>query len=210
MVEHLAVRDVDVDEEFIGRVGTVLGYPVFVKPANMGSSVGISRADDEVGLRRALEDAAAFDAWLIVEEGVDAREREVGVIGFHEARASVVGEIVPTHDFYDYEDKYVDGRAEMVIPADVPTEIAEEARAMALRVFADLRCDGLVRVDFFYEEGGRGLLFNEINTMPGFTPFSMFPSLWAATGLPYAELVDELVRLAIERFEHRSRHRRQR
>jgi D-alanine-D-alanine ligase len=130
------------------------------------------------------------------------------VIGNAEPRASVPGEIVPTHDFYDYDDKYVDGAAEMVIPADLPPEVAEQARELAVNAYRALRCDGLGRVDFFYEDGGRGLLFNEINTMPGFTPYSMFPSLWAATGLPYAELIDELVRLAIERNDHRAPHRR--
>jgi len=209
-VRHLAVRDHRVDDAFVARVGDELGFPAFVKPANMGSSVGVSRADDPASLRAALEAAAGFDEWVVVEEAVTARELEVGVIGFQEPRASVVGEIVPTHDFYDYEDKYLDGNATMVIPAEVPDEVAHEARALALQAFSALRCDGLARVDFFYEEGGRGLLFNEINTLPGFTPFSMFPSLWAATGLPYAELVDELVRLAVERHEHRSPHRRQR
>lgn len=210
IVRHLSVRDVEIDDAFIVRVADELGFPVFVKPANMGSSVGINRADDRAGLHEALAEAARFDEWIVVEEGVDARELEVGVLGYQEPRASVVGEIVPTHDFYDYEDKYLDGTAKMVIPADIPDEVAAEARRLALRVFSDLRCDGFARVDFFYEEDGRGLLFNEINTIPGFTPFSMFPSLWAASGLPYAELVDELVDLALRRFEHRNPHRRQR
>lgn len=209
-VRHLTVRDIEIDDAFLDRVATELGFPVFVKPANMGSSVGVGRADDLASLRAALDTAAAFDEWLLVEEGVEARELEVGVIGFQRPKASVVGEIVPTHDFYDYEDKYVDGNAEMVIPADVPSEIAEEARDLALRAFVALRCDGLARVDFFYEEGGRGLLLNEINTLPGFTPYSMFPSLWAESGLPYDDLVAELVRLAIERHRHRSPHRRSR
>jgi D-alanine-D-alanine ligase len=209
-VRHLATRDVDADDAFVARVADELGFPVFVKPSNMGSSVGVTRADDLASLRSALDAAAAFDEWILVEEGVDARELEVGVIGFQRPRASVVGEIVPTHEFYDYEDKYVDGNAEMVIPADVPEAVADEARALAVRAFEVLRCDGLARVDFFYEEGGRGLLLNEINTLPGFTPFSMFPSLWARSGLPYDDLVAELVRLAIERHQHRSPLRRQR
>ena len=212
IVRYLAVRDTSIDDAFVARVEAELGWPVFVKPANMGSSVGVSRADDVVSLRVALAEATAFDEWAVVEEGVDAREIEVGVIGNDRPRASVPGEIVPTHEFYDYEDKYLEGAAEMVVPADLPAEVAEQARALALQAFAALRCDGLARVDFFYEEGpdGRGLLFNEINTMPGFTPYSMFPSLWAATGLPYAELIDELVALAITRHAHRAPHRRQR
>mgnify|MGYP002148203321 CR=1 FL=1 len=164
--------------------------------------------NDCAALRAALADAARYDEWVVVEEAVDARELEVGVIGNEAPRASVVGEIVPTHDFYDYEDKYVDGAAEMVIPADVPAEVAEQMRNLAVRAYRALRCDGLSRVDFFYEEGGRGLLFNEINTLPGFTKYSMFPLLWEATGLPYSDLIDELVRLALARHQHRAAHRR--
>lgn len=204
----LSARDSELDDAFIARVGTELGWPVFVKPSNMGSSVGVSRADGPDALRAALADAARYDEWVVVEEAVDARELEVGVIGNEEPRASVVGEIVPTHDFYDYEDKYVDGAAEMVIPADVPSEVAEQMRTLAVRAYRALRCDGLSRVDFFYEEGGRGLLFNEINTLPGFTRYSMFPLLWEATGLPYPVLIDELVRLALARHQHRAAHRR--
>jgi D-alanine-D-alanine ligase len=204
----LAARDAELDDAFVAKVGAELGWPVFVKPANMGSSVGVSRADDPTGLRAALAEAARYDEWVVVEEAVTARELEVGVIGNEAPRASVVGEIVPTHDFYDYEDKYVDGAAEMVIPADVPAEVAEQMRDLAVRAYRAMRCDGLSRVDFFYEEGGRGLLFNEINTLPGFTKYSMFPLLWEATGLPYADLIDELVRLALARHQHRSAHRR--
>jgi D-alanine-D-alanine ligase len=204
---HLAARDSELDDAFVARVGAELGWPVFVKPANMGSSVGVSRAADPAELRAALDVATSFDEYVVVEEAVTARELEVGVIGNEAPRSSVVGEIVPTHEFYDYEDKYLDGAAEMVIPAEVPAEIAEQARELAVRAYRALRCDGLARVDFFYEADGRGLLFNEINTMPGFTPYSMFPSLWAATGLGYAELIDELVRLALDRHQHRSRHR---
>ena len=204
----LSARDSELDDAFIARVGTELGWPVFVKPSNMGSSVGVSRADDPDALRAALAEAARYDEWVVVEEAVDARELEVGVIGNEAPRASVVGEIVPTHDFYDYEDKYVDGAAEMVIPADVPAEVAEQMRDLAVRAYRALRCDGLSRVDFFYEEGGRGLLFNEINTLPGFTKYSMFPLLWEATGLPYSALIDELVRLALARHQHRAAHRR--
>jgi D-alanine-D-alanine ligase len=208
LVRYLAVRDLDADDAFIERVGSELGWPVFVKPANMGSSVGVSRAADAAELRRALDAATEFDEWAIVEEAVDAREIEVGVIGNAEPRASVPGEIVPTHDFYDYEDKYLEGAAEMVIPADLPDAVVDDVRSLAVTAYKALRCDGLGRVDFFYESAGRGLLFNEINTMPGFTPFSMFPSLWEATGLGYSELIDELVRLAVERHEHRAPHRR--
>ncbi len=215
IVRYLAVRDGDVADDhgavaIAERVEAELGWPVFVKPANMGSSVGVTRADDAAGLRGALAAALAFDEWALVEEAVTAREIEVGVLGNESPRASVPGEIVPTHEFYDYEDKYVDGAARQVIPADLPPEVAEQARTLAVRAFRALRCDGLARVDFFYEADGRGLLFNEINTMPGFTPYSMFPSLWAASGLPYAELIDEIVALALARHAHRAPFRRSR
>ena len=206
----LSARDTELDDAFVARVAAELGWPVFVKPANMGSSVGVNRADDPEGLRAAFADAIQYDEWVVVEEAVDARELEVGVIGNDAPRASVVGEIVPTHEFYDYEDKYVDGAAEMVIPADIPPDVAAEMQRLAVLVYRALRCDGLSRVDFFYEGGddGRGLLFNEINTMPGFTKYSMFPSLWAESGLPYPELIDELIRLALARHQHRAPHRR--
>lgn len=204
----ISARDAEIDDALIARVGAELGWPVFVKPSNMGSSVGISRADDPAALREALAEATAFDEFVVIEEAIDGRELEVGIIGNEAPRASVVGEIVPTHDFYDYEDKYVDGNAAMVIPADVPAEVSEEMRELALRAYRALRCDGLARVDFFYDAAGRGLVFNEINTLPGFTPYSMFPSLWAATGLEYPDLIDELVRLAIARHRHRAPHRR--
>ena len=138
------------------------------------------------------------------------------MIGNESPRTSVPGEIVPTHEFYDYEDKYVDGAAEMRVPADLPAEVADDARRLAVLAYRALRGDGLGRVDLFYEierldgSPGRGLLINEINTMPGFTPYSMFPTLWAATGLSYRDLIDELVRLALARHAHRSAHRRSR
>ena len=204
---HEAARDADVSDEWLDGVLERLGTPVFVKPANLGSSVGVSRAGDAAELRTAVDTALAYDEWVVIEEAVTARELEVGVIGNADPRASVPGEIVPTHEFYDYEDKYVDGAAEMVIPADLSSEVTKEIQDLAIRSFKALRCDGLARVDFFYEEDGRGLLLNEVNTMPGFTPYSMFPSLWAATGLPYDQLIDELVRLALERHGHRAPHR---
>ena len=207
VVRHLTVRDHEVDDALLARVESELGWPVFVKPANMGSSVGVGRADSADSLRAALDEAARFDEWIVIEEGVIARELEVGVIGYQDVQTSVVGEIVPTHEFYDYDDKYVDGAAQMVIPAVIPSEVAAQAQELARQAFTALRCDGLARVDFFYEEDGRGLLFNEINTLPGFTPYSMFPSLWGASGLDYSRLIDELVALAVERHAHRARFR---
>ena len=181
-----------------------LGFPIFVKPANMGSSIGVSKAADLDQLLAAIDHALEFDDWLVLEEGVDAREIEVAVLGhMTSARASVPGEIVPGADFYDYDDKYNDGRAQLHIPADLPDDITEEVRAFAVRVFRAYRAEGLARVDFLLEERGRGLLLNEINTMPGFTPISMYPQMWQASGLTYRALIDELVALAQERAADR-------
>jgi D-alanine-D-alanine ligase len=176
-----------------------LGHPLFVKPANMGSSVGVSKVADPLALGDALSLAFSFDEWIVVEEGIVGREIECAVLGDLEPQASVMGEIVPSHEFYDYDDKYSGEGAELHVPADLPPAVADEARALALRAFVALRGAGMARVDLFYEDGGRGLLVNEVNTIPGFTPFSMYPQLWAATGVAYPELIDRLVTLAIER-----------
>ena len=210
VAKWITLRDNEISDSIAQRVQSELGWPVFVKPANMGSSVGISRATDAASLDQAIALATQFDEYIVVEEAIAGRELEVGVIGYGNPTASVVGEIVPTHDFYDFEDKYLEGAATMVIPAAIPDEVAQQMRALALDAYTALRCDGLARVDFFYDAEGRGLVFNEINTMPGFTPYSMFPSLWAAAGLTYEALIDELIRLAIERNEHRRSHLRQR
>ncbi len=199
------VRARSVDDRTCAGLLDELGAPLFVKPANMGSSVGVSRVEDAGALADALRSAAAYDDVLVVEEGVDARELEVAVLGNDDPRASVVGEVVPGAEFYDYEDKYENGAATTVIPADLPAEVAEEARALALRTYGVLRCEGMARVDLFLEEAGRGLLVNEVNTIPGFTPISMYPMLWEASGLPYPRLVDELVALALERHARRAR-----
>jgi D-alanine-D-alanine ligase len=173
----------------------------------MGSSVGVSKARDERELAAALEHAFTYDEWIVIEEGVVAREVECAVLGAVAPEATHLGEIVPKAEFYDYEDKYSGSGADLFVPADLPESVHEDARALAIRAFQALRCDGLARVDFFYEEGGRGLLVNEVNTMPGFTPFSMYPQLWASEGLPYPRLVDRLVDLAVERHHRRAAHR---
>lgn len=181
-----------------------LGLPVFVKPANMGSSVGVSRADSVETLDRAIADALRYDDVVVIEEAVAGREIEVGVLGNAFPETTVPGEVRPGSDFYDYEDKYVTGSAELVIPAELPDDAVEEARALAARAFTALRCTGMARVDFFYEENGRGWLLNEVNTIPGFTPASMYPKMWEATGLAYPDLIDRLVELAREVHQRRS------
>jgi D-alanine-D-alanine ligase len=184
-----------------------LGLPLFVKPANMGSSVGVSKAKTIEAVRDAIELALSYDEWVVVEEAITGREIEVAVLGNLDPTASVPGEIVPGAEFYDYADKYLDDGSQAVIPARLSSEATDEVRRLAVEIFRVLRCEGLARVDFFYEEGptGRGFLCNEVNTIPGFTPISMYPKLWIASGLSYSALIDELVRLAIERHARRRR-----
>jgi D-alanine-D-alanine ligase len=185
-----------------------LTYPVFVKPCNMGSSVGISRATDRCELRQAIDSAVRYDRRSIVEQGVTAREVECGVLGNHEPIVSVPGEILPHHEFYDYEAKYTDGLADRVIPAVLASEQTEQVRALARRAFLAVDGAGLARVDFFVLRDTGEVLVNEINTIPGFTSTSMYPKLWEASGVPYTELVHRLIHLALERHEEGLEQRR--
>jgi D-alanine-D-alanine ligase len=210
--EYRAFHETDVTavgvKAFARDLGDDLGFPIFVKPANMGSSIGVSKARDVDELSVAIELALTYDEWLVCEEGVIGREIECAVLGNLEPRASVPGEIVPGADFYDYEDKYFDGKAVTQIPADLSPGRTAELQEMAVRAYRALRCEGMARVDFFLEEPGRGLLVNEINTIPGFTPISMYPKMWEASGLPYDQLIDELIRLALDRRDRRASKRR--
>ena len=202
---YRAFRDHERTPGLPNDLAAELGLPCFVKPSNMGSSVGVTKAHTVEELRDAIEVALSYDEWVVVEEAVTAREIEVGVLGNTEPLASGAGEIVPGAEFYDYEDKYVTDGAQLLIPAPLTPEQTEEVRALAVRVYEVLRGEGLARVDFLFEEGGRGFLCNEANTMPGFTPVSMYPKLWQAAGMSYAELIDRLVDLAIERHGRRRR-----
>lgn len=179
-----------------------LGFPLYVKPANLGSSIGISRAHDVSQLREAVALAASFDDVVVVEEQVDGRELEVAVLGNQEPSASVPGEIVADGGFYSFDEKYVHDRTKLLIPAPVEPAVAAEAQALACRTYRALRVEGMARVDLFLEPGGR-LLVNEVNTIPGFTPISMYPRLWQATGLPTPTLLGRLVDLALERHTRR-------
>lgn len=182
-----------------------LRYPVFVKPANLGSSIGISKAKDREALRAALADAARYDTKILCEQAVKAREFEVAVLGNETPEASPVGEIVPRGEFYDYEAKYVTDDAELHAPADVGAELGHRVRDLAVRAFTSHGCSGLARVDFFYLPDGDRLLVSELNTMPGFTPISMYPKLWHAAGTSYGKLIERLVDLAFERHADRMR-----
>jgi D-alanine-D-alanine ligase len=177
-----------------------LGYPCFVKPANLGSSVGISKATNRSELLEGLRLAASLDPRLIVEQGVEARELECGVLGVNKLRTSVLGEIRFDADWYDFDTKYSEGLSHTLIPAPVSEAVSERARAMALDVFRAVGASGLARVDFFYNEELDALWVNEINTFPGFTSQSMYPMLWAASGLPLEDLIHTLVTEARESF----------
>ncbi len=185
-----------------GQVADQLGYPCFVKPANLGSSVGISKCADAEQLEAAFTEAFQFDRKIIVEEGIEGREIEMGVLGNDAPKCSVVGELALKKDFYDYNAKYEDGGTEVVIPASVTDAEYQELVTMAVVAFKALDCAGLVRADFFLGSNGK-LYINEVNTMPGFTPFSMFPLLWKSSGLEYPQLIEEMIALAIARHEEK-------
>lgn len=190
---------------FIALVEERLGYPCFSKFANSGSSVGTTKAHDRAELVAGLRLAASFDRKLLVERAVDARELEVSVLGNDEPQASVVGEIVPAHEFYDYDAKYLDEGSRLVIPAAIESGVAENVRGMALQAFQAVDAAGMARVDFFMERRTGRVLVNELNTIPGFTRISMYPKLWEASGLSYPKLIERLVDLAIERFNDKQR-----
>jgi D-alanine-D-alanine ligase len=202
----VAERDWRADPEAVAaEVAGRLDWPVFTKPARLGSSIGISKVKTPDGLAAGLAAAFAHDAKALVEQGVAARELECGVLGNDAPEASVVGEVIPSHEFYDFEAKYLDDALKLEIPAQVPGPVRDRVRELSLRAFRALDCEGFARVDFFYEEATGRVLLNEVNTIPGFTPKSMFPMLWAASGLAYPDLVARLVELATERHAARRR-----
>jgi D-alanine--D-alanine ligase len=177
-------------------------YPMFVKPANMGSSVGISKADNREELQAALEEAYLYDTRVVIEQGIEAREVEVAILGNEDVRTTSVGEIVKDVAFYDYNSKYIDNKIEMQIPAQIPEEVQEKAQEYAKTAYTMLGGSGLSRCDFFLTSENE-LFLNELNTMPGFTQFSMYPSLWEETGLKYGDLIEELIQLGLNRFKQK-------
>jgi len=200
VVEHVV--------QWRGRLNAIaieerFGYPVFVKPANLGSSVAVSKARNRAEVEAALELAAQYDRKVIAERAITGRELECSVLGNEQPEASLPCEIVPSREFYDYEDKYILDAARLIVPADLPAEITEEVRRLAVACYQAVECEGMARVDFLWELPSRKLYINEINTIPGFTSISMFPRMWEATGLPYPRLIDRLIELALER--HRVR-----
>jgi D-alanine-D-alanine ligase len=190
----------------VHRLEKRLGYPMFVKPSNTGSSVGISKAHHRKELLTALTVASQYDRRVIVEQGIkNAREIECSVLGNDDPVASIPGEIIPSNEFYDYDAKYVDGKSRSVIPADLPKKVVREVQARAVEAFRILDCAGMARVDFFVTKKNARVYLNEINTIPGFTSISMYPKMWEASGISFPELLDRLIALAVERHAQKSR-----
>jgi D-alanine-D-alanine ligase len=186
-------------DDVLNGIEEALPYPVFTKPANLGSSVGVNKCRDRKELAAGLAEAVRYDRRTVVEKGIDARELEVSVLGNDRPTASVIGEIKPRRDFYDYIAKYVSDDSELIIPAELEPGVTDDVRAMAVRAFTAIDCAGMARVDFLLDKSDGRVYINELNTIPGFTRISMYPKLWEATGLSYAELLDRLIELALER-----------
>ncbi len=194
-------------ETIMDAIEQSLGYPCFVKPVNLGSSVGVNKAHDQGELEHAIDVAAEYDRKIIIERGINCRELECAVLGNDEPLASVVGEVVASNEFYDYNAKYIDNKSRVIIPAAIPQLAAEEVRRQAIKAFLALDLSGLARVDFFLEKERGQIYINEVNTLPGFTQISMYPQLWEASGLPYSQMLDRLIELAIERHADKQRNR---
>jgi D-alanine-D-alanine ligase len=186
-------------DAIITRAEKMAPYPLFVKPTNLGSSVGVSKCTNRADLLEGILDAARYDRRILIQQGVNAREIEVSVLGNDLPEASVPGEVIPSREFYSYEAKYVDNASELHIPAPIPEETAENARQLAVKAFKAIDCQGMARVDFLLDRDNDELYLNELNTIPGFTNISMYPKLWEASGLPFPKLVDRLIKLAVER-----------
>jgi D-alanine-D-alanine ligase len=208
IVDHRVIREAD----WLGRPGPIfkavrrsLRLPLFVKPANLGSSVGITKVGAWDGLEAAVAAALRFDRKVIVEQGVACREIECGVLGNDKPEASLPGEVIPHREFYDYADKYIEGQTSFGIPARLPAPVVRRIRRLAVEAFEACSCDGLARVDFFLETGTGRVFVNEINTLPGFTEISMYPKLWEASGLAFGPLVERLIELGFERSNARRR-----
>jgi len=194
-------------QQVLAAIQKKLPYPLFVKPANLGSSVGITKVHGVKELKPALDLAAKYDRKIIVEKGVDAREIECSVLGNDSPQASVPGEIVPVNEFYDYEAKYVKEGSQLIIPADLRPRQTRRVQQLAVQAFQAVDGAGMARVDFLLDRRTAAIFVNEINTIPGFTPISMYPKLWEASGIPYAKLIDRLVELALERHQEKRRTR---
>jgi D-alanine-D-alanine ligase len=209
VVEMMLVLRAEIENDMhsvIEKAEKIGDYPLFTKPANLGSSVGVTKCNNRSDLQEGLMEAAAFDRRILIQKGVkNVREIEVSVLGNDEPVASVCGEILPSREFYSYESKYIDGTSGLIIPAPLPEEISECIREYAVRAYKAIDCAGMARVDFFLEKDTNRVYLNELNSIPGFTKISMYPKLWEASGLSYNKLVDRLIELALERKAERDR-----
>ncbi|MFL2651930.1 MAG: D-alanine--D-alanine ligase family protein [Anaerolineales bacterium] len=187
----------------VDRIIRQLNLPVFIKPANLGSSVGITKASNIGELKSGLDEASKWDRRIVIEEGVDAREIEVSVLGNDDPQVSIAGEVVPQRDFYDYDAKYVSDDSELLIPAPISPDQLVRIQEMAIAAYKAVDCSGMARVDFLLDKSSGKVWINELNTIPGFTNISMYPKLWQASGIEYPELIDKLIELALERKEQR-------
>ena len=202
-------KDVENDMDLvIEQCESLAPYPLFIKPANLGSSVGVTKAKNRSDLLEGIMDAACYDRRILIERGLNAREIEVSVIGNEDCQASIPGEIKPSDEFYSYKAKYIDGTSELFIPAPIPLELNKQIRELAVKTYRVIDCAGLARVDFLLEKETNKIFLNEVNTIPGFTSISMYPKLWEADGISYKELVDKLINLAFERKEERNKSKR--
>jgi D-alanine-D-alanine ligase len=203
VLDWVVITDIEFHADMNGVLDQIGPYPLFTKPANMGSSVGITRCENRSDLVEGVQDALQYDRRILIEQGITAREIEFSVLGNEDPIASVAGEIVPSDVFYSYKAKYVDDDSELIIPAAIAEGLAESAQQIAIEAYKAIDCAGMARVDFLLEQETDRLYLNEINTIPGFTKISMYPKLWEATGLPYAELLDRLVDLGMQRHGQR-------
>jgi len=202
-------KEIEKDIDSVIKICEMLAdYPLFVKPANLGSSVGISKVKNHSDLLEGLMEAARYDRRILVEKGLNAREIEVSVIGNEICRASIAGEIKPSDEFYSYDAKYINDNSELLIPAPISEDIAKQIHDLSIKVYHAIDCAGLTRVDFLLEKDTGKIYLNEVNTIPGFTSISMYPKLWEQSGLPYPELIDQLIELAFERKKERNRSKR--
>jgi D-alanine-D-alanine ligase len=195
-------------EKILSLVQDDFEYPLFVKPTNLGSSVGITKVHKKEELEKAIDLASSYDRKILIEKGLEeAREIECGVLGNDEPRASVVGEVKPTGEFYDYDSKYIDKETQLIVPADLPDGVSRKVQEIALRAFKAVDAAGLARVDFFVSKKESKIYLSEINTIPGFTSVSMYPRLWEASGVSYPELIDRLIQLALERHQDKKQNK---
>jgi D-alanine-D-alanine ligase len=208
VVDFITVWEAEWDSDpstILDRIPHTISLPFFVKPANLGSSVGITKVKDYSQTSQAIKDAFLFDRKILIEEGIQGRELECSVLGNDLPKASLPGEIFPFNEFYDYQDKYIDGKTSFGIPADLPQKMVENIQEISVKAFKSIDCSGMARVDFFLQEGTGKIYLNELNTIPGFTEISMYPKLWEMSGLPFPQLLSELITLAMEKFQKKKR-----